>query len=273
MNIHLTRWTSTGNTFFILDLNDFPFEKIERPNLVKNLCQNIVGFQTDGFIFISYLKNNLDQKNKLKSEEPLDASWDFYNSDGSPADMCGNAARAVALFFEKFYNQNKIKLKTQIGNVDLQSKKDQAPSASWDLGQLGGKWDQVLSWNQISIEFDFLNTGVPHVVVESDPDYELAKHLRHDKEISMEGSNVTFVEHKAPGELEAVTFERGVEDFTLSCGTGAVAAALWSKQISPELLVHTIFMPGGQLEVKFIDDTRIELKGMVTHDFSMEVEV
>lgn len=259
LGFQFSRLNAAGNTFILCDLNQLPFEKNDRPDVVKKLCNQYVGFRSDGFIF-------------LKKLNATTVEWDFYNSDGSEAEMCGNATRAVARFLEL---QSPVILKTKVGDVEIGPKKADSSLyyARWTTGAQPPEWEQEFLFQGHSISYDFFNTGVPHAIVEMDPYGELAKELRQSRQHSNTGMNVTFVESQSPGELSAVTFERGVEDFTLACGTGAVAAALWSKELNPELKSHQIQMPGGQLLVTFLDDHKVELAGPAELDFKIEVQI
>lgn len=254
-----TRLTSAGNTFLFCSLNDQPFELAERGELAVRLCNEFVGFRTDGMVFVEKLGSNK-------------AKWDFYNGDGSPAEMCGNAARAVACYYQA---NEPLVLDTRIGKVTVKSV-DLANglySATWVIpGE--AKWENDFQMNgQTSMSFDYVDSGVPHAILEMEPFPELAKELRQFKGLSKNGMNVTFVEQTSPGEVTAVTFERGVEDFTLACGTGAVAAAIWSKELNPELNIHEIKMPGGLLTVTLKEANLVELTGPSQIDFVMEVEL
>jgi len=250
------RFNASGNTFILCDLDLQPFDETDRPELVKKLCNEFVGFRSDGFIFLK----------KINAQE---VEWDFYNSDGSSAEMCGNATRAVACYLQV---QSPVILKTSIGNIEIGQSNQNQYYARWKI-LAEAVWEQEFNYQGHLIAYDYLNTGVPHAVVEMNPHLELAKKLRSFQGHSSEGMNVTFIESKFPGEVTAVTFERGVEDFTLACGTGAVAAAIWSKELSPELKSHEVEMPGGILEVTFLENEVIELTGPAQLDFKFEVEL
>lgn len=256
LKARFSRLDAAGNTFYFCDLAAWPFEASVRSELAKKLCTGFTGSHTDGLVFIG------------PGKKDSDFEWDFYNADGSNAEMCGNAARAAGFYLNKTSPQ---KLKTRIGIVEV----GLAPSgafASWGA-QFESKWENEIMFQDQVIPYDFINTGVPHAVVEMDPFPELARELRKLPLHHIGGMNVTFVEQVGPGEVTAVTFERGVEDFTLSCGTGAVAAALWSKELSPELRIHQVSMPGGLLGVSFEIENRVMLTGPVKHDYDLEVNL
>lgn len=250
------RLNAAGNTFILCDLDMQPFEKSDRPHLVKKLCNEFVGFRSDGFIFLKKINAN-------------QVEWDFYNSDGSSAEMCGNATRAVGSYLKL---QKPVILKTVIGEVEIGPSGQNQYYARWKVWS-EAQWEQEFNYQGYVVTYDYLNTGVPHAVVEMNPYPELANALRHYTAHSSSGMNVTFLESRCPGEVTAVTFERGIEDFTLACGTGAVAAAMWSKELNPELKRHEVQMPGGILIVSFLDNQMIELAGPAQLDFKFEVEL
>jgi diaminopimelate epimerase len=118
----------------------------------------------------------------------------------------------------------------------------------------------------------FVNTGVPHFVVKKAPDKALAQKLRFHPEFADAGANVTFMEALSKTEAKAVTFERGVEDFTQACGTGAVAAACLMAFENKVEDIYKIQMPGGLLEVEKVKlHDQPLLTGPVKIEFKMEL--
>jgi diaminopimelate epimerase len=250
--------SGAGNTFYILDEREKTIEIADRPAFVRKLCQETVGVATDGVVF-------------LKPSAGLDFAWEFYNSDGSVAEMCGNAARCASLYvFQKAQDKKEVRFLTLAGQIQAERLgpvqsivqiRVQLPESKIVSA------DQSVRWStKQGVRGFFVNTGVPHFVIEGHPDEALAQKIRNAKEFEPAGTNVTFVqrtwvdEAKQSGEVEdpyfaqAVTFERGVEGFTLACGTGAVAAAAFLKYEieSQKLPLESSFdieMPGGLLTV------------------------
>lgn len=238
------RISGAGNSFYIFDnINGRISRTKNRAQLAQKICTQFNNLKTDGLIF-------------LEKHGDYDFEWDFYNNDGSQAEMCGNAARCVSLFYHKFVKRKEqITFKTLAGTIET----------------------QILSANKIKVVmpalsrpqqlegYFYINTGVPHIVVAELPDKNLAKKLRPNPPPS--GANITFLNGN-----KAVTYERGVEDFTSACGTGAVAAAAFIFYKSGQ---HNsiITMPGGNLEV-FIQDfnTRPLLVGDAKFDFELETK-
>lgn len=232
---------ATGNDFIIVDLIDpaksqlwqAEFASLPRSTFVKQISDRHFGLGADGVVF-------------LEPASDLDFGWDFYNNDGGSAEMCGNAARAVSLYVHLTSQKTELKFKTKVGvvNAKIHSARDIEVELPAILTQ---KWGS---------EFDFVNSGVPHVVVKTTNIKDTAKmrdtalELKRRAEFQKDGTNVTFVKEQGPGKIESVTFERGVEDFTLACGTGAIAAAHSVLRGKENLNTH-VAVPGGELNVIF----------------------
>lgn len=262
------KYSGAGNTFLIskeklsLSLN-------EKKELVTNACDPVDGFSADGVLF-------LEKKDNL-------IHWEFYNSDGSVAEMCGNAARCAFKFsydhmLEGHNKPTQIQFKTLSGIIKGQRSGDkiciEMTAAKKELGKMPQAQfikefilnvknnfpaDLDLISKQLISEIeneDFLSidTGVPHFVMEikNFSAYEnlkkLCSALRHYK-IFPRGTNVTLIKINSINEAQAVTFERGVEGFTLACGTGAVAAGIYLGMKNKKNKLN-ITMPGGLLNIE-----------------------
>lgn len=251
----ITKMSATGNDFLIVDLRDKAtakiwkkdWQKTKRAKLVKEWCNRFEGLGADGMVFLTSDKEN-------------DFAWDFYNSDGSEAEMCGNAARAVSLFaYEKGTGKRKsaISFSTKIGTVVAKVKS--ANNIEVRLPKVKeSQWNQILQWKGVATNFDFVRAGVPHAVVKV-PNLDDRSHLRdfaleikRQPSFLKHGTNVTFVKLVSNNKIESVTFERGVEDFTLSCGTGAIASAHSVLRGEEDAPVE-VQVPGGQLVVVWKD--------------------
>ena len=165
--------------------------------------------------------------------------------------MCGNAARAVALYMSVRHGRREMVFQTRSGLVNARVESSDlidiamAPiaKADWDLQSAEAK-----------VVYHFVRAGVPHAICDATDLNarsflrEQALQLKRESRFQAEGTNVTFVKALSSEAIEAVTFERGVEDFTLSCGTGAVAAAhaILRGEENRKLDVH---VPGGRLHV------------------------
>ncbi len=234
MNMSTYLVSGAGNTFHICDLllrkkSKLDLSVSQKKEISKNIC---LKQKADGFIFLKEINNGQSY------------AWDFYNNDGSDAEMCGNATRCVGYYVsEVLKNTNpKILLQTTAGLIEIEKKGDH-------LYKVKMTPPRIL---QSSLGF-FCDTGVPHLVQEINhsQDYHDKKNeallLRNHLEFKPNGTNVTYVQFLTDlNKLNAVSYERGVENFTKACGTGAMAAALYNlmKRGSSQTQVE---MPGGTL--------------------------
>lgn len=252
----ITKMSGAGNTFSLIDLTkNSPWSDIEkqlnipRAEFAKMICDKVLGVSTDGLLFIQ------------PGSEGFDFDWDFYNSDGSTAEMCGNAARCAARFCVESLGSaatTNLKFKTGAGLVVAQTLGDSRVRVKMPAAKV--LQEEILLRMRSSSEerFTLINTGVPHLVQKIQEMSaavalkEMAKEARAHHDLRPHGANVTFYAPVSSGRINAVTFERGVEDYTLACGTGAVAAALAYANVSGEKDIE-VQMPGGLLVVNFID--------------------
>ncbi|MGZ3722990.1 MAG: diaminopimelate epimerase [Bdellovibrionales bacterium] len=240
--------SATGNDFLLIDLVDSKrrelwdgeFSQRPRAELALTWCDRHEGLGADGLVI-------------LDKDKSLDFVWDFYNSDGGNAEMCGNAARAVALYFHKKSGKPKITFGTRVGEVNA------VIHGTDDIEVtlppvLESEWNQLVDWQKGAVHFDFIRAGVPHAVVkvphlENRPGLrEFALALKEQPRFLKEGVNVTFVHQVSEKQINSVTFERGVEDFTRACGTGAIAAA-YSLVRGEDGRQIEVQVPGGKLFV------------------------
>ncbi len=250
--------SGAGNTFAIIDGttdSDYPNDwieaeklyKISRPDFAKKICDRALGISTDGLLIIE------------NGSLGFDFNWDFYNSDGSFAEMCGNAARCAARFCAEQYKQKlkAIKFKTGAGLISAEVLQNNQIRVKMPKSKILDE-NITLSLKSGKIEsFYSTNTGVPHLVkrvqdiAEAKGLREMARECRGHPKIGPSGSNVTFYSINQCG-IDAISFERGVEDYTLACGTGAVAAAMVYRQNSIVAKDEVrVTMPGGVLDIQF----------------------
>jgi diaminopimelate epimerase len=235
----LVKISATGNDF-ILSPAPLVTAASARAEAVRQWCHRHEGIGADGAVFID-------------PHPSLDFAWDFYNSDGSVAEMCGNAARAVALYMSSRLNKKSLRFLTRSGEVQAQVHSPDDIEVS--LAPVAeAQWNQWSDNDIDKLSFDFVRAGVPHAVLRvpdvSDRDRlrALALEIKREPRFLAQGVNVTFVRPTGSLRLESVTFERGVEDFTLSCGTGAVASAHSVLRGEEDKSVE-VQVPGGQLSV------------------------
>lgn len=224
--------SGAGNTFSVVWENSETDQIANRSAFVKQSCEKNL---TDGFIFLSWL-----------NESQHEVQWDFYNNDGSVAEMCGNATRCVGYFLKNQINPqlNSFFLKTIAGFIKVKILDDNQFCVTMTPPEL---------FNHAHIFW--CDTGVPHIIQELArfEDYKNlkteARALRFHSDFLPRGTNVTFVQKTSLAHLiKAVSYERGVESFTQACGTGAMAAAFYNlmKFQQKETIVE---MPGGTLKM------------------------
>ena len=218
MQIRFDKMEGAGNDFIMVDNRSAGIPDAMKVRLVKDYCRRAQGIGADGMVF-------------LQSDDELDFSWDFFNSDGSRGEMCGNAARCVARFANKIGAAGReMTFRTLAGPVPASLTERGArvklpgriklPSGRQTIQALGGEFEV---WS--------LNTGVPHAVVEM-PGVEtcevaaLGRAIRNHEAFAPAGTNVNFFRMLDRGRLVMRTYERGVEGETLACGTGAVAVSI-----------------------------------------------
>ena len=257
----ITKMQGAGNDFlffdarkpeFVTDLLAFS-QCSTRAQLVKKLCHRQFGVGADGFVFIESSKN-------------YDFKWDFYNADGSLAEMCGNAARCAALwaFKNKLCTEHLI-FETLSGTIKA-SIEDPNHVRLWMTPAKELKFSKSLRIDNQNLNYDFINSGVPHVVLTldnittSDALKTLCSQIRNNDQFSPKGTNVTLIKKVSPKVIESVSYERGVENFTMACGTGAVAAALSHHHRYSESLKIEVRVPGGILNVN-LSENRPQLIG------------
>lgn len=254
------RMSGAGNRFLFLDLLDgsFSLPSEERAEFVRQRCTSdeII----DGFVFIE----------KYEGPSFADFGWDFYNRDGSKAEMCGNAARCAVWFFERFHgSRQRLRFHTQVGFIEGEVReRTPTPLVRIRMPPLKSSGDfRQLPSLQKQEPYFYIDTGVPHVVLDENQDAVLAKNIRWAPELFPRGTNVTFVKKIQPQPdlglawLDAISFERGVENFTEACGTGAMAGAAFARRQHPGLKVFFVKMPGGILRIEWVNERVMEIEG------------
>ena len=213
--------SGSGNDFIIIDNRKNILSDFDLSELAIKVCCRKLSVGADGLLAI-------EPSNKAHFK------WRFYNSDGSVAEMCGNAARctarvAVLLGIGKADIED-IRFETLAGIISARVGKDTVKIQMTDPGPV--TLNNHLQIGQGgSIIYGSVNTGVPHVVVEIDdiekvPLGSQGREIRYHDVFAPQGTNVNYIAPASDGTWFIRTYERGVEDETLACGTGNVAAAL-----------------------------------------------
>lgn len=239
MEINFSKYQGTGNDFVIIDNRSLEFPKNDT-GLVARLCDRRFGIGADGLLL-------------LENDPDYDFRMVYYNADGNPGSMCGNGGRCLVAFAQS------------LGVID-----ETATFIASDGPHFANVFADVISLQMknvdaVRVERDhvFVDTGSPHHIeivsgLEDFDVYGKGKAIRYGSLYGQKGSNVNFVQPEADGSFSIRTYERGVEDETLSCGTGAtaVAIAMFATGMTTSDLVK-LNVQGGKLEVSFSENNGI----------------
>lgn len=234
-----------GNDFVLFDNRDGSIDLTR--DQVAQICDRQRGIGADGLMLLVPNQSGT-----------ADWSWQFYNSDGSDAEMCGNGARCFARYIQKTAGaEDGLSFETVAGVIKASFDGERVTvnlTPPEDL-RLGEK----ITLSTGETEVHSLNTGVPHAVVfVPDADQvmvcDLGREIRFHDHFAPKGTNVNFAQVLEPGRIRVRTYERGVEGETLACGTGVSAAAMIASRVhgfsSP---VQVRVQGGDDLEVSFED--------------------
>ncbi len=223
MNIPFFKMHGAANDFVLVDDREETFPVSDRA-WIAQLCERRRGVGAEGVILI---QRSASAHFRMR----------FFNPDGGEVEMCGNGARCVArLAFELGIAPAAMRIETIAGELEAevldhgqQVRLRMTPPTNWAIRQhlaVEGRW----------VEYQFVNTGVPHVVIEvSDLEKAdvagLGRAIRYHERFQPAGTNVNFVTVRDGSSLRVRTYERGVEAETLACGTGIVASALCMARV------------------------------------------
>lgn len=240
--VPFVKMSGTGNDFIIIDHRKPVLAPEAMAEFAAKVCRRKFSAGADGLILI-------------EDSSEADFQWKFFNADGSVAEMCGNGARCAARFaFLQGIAPAEMRFATLAGIIEASvSEKDVAVKMTDPVNL---KMDQCITVEGKEYTVHSIDTGVPHAVVFVD-DIEqadvrvLGSFIRHHQAFMPAGTNVNFVQWQGDA-LKVRTYERGVEDETLACGTGAAAsaiiAALLGQTTSP---VNIITSGGDRLTILF----------------------
>lgn len=235
MDLNFYKYQATGNDFIMIDA--FNRDVFLTEKQIEFLCDRRFGVGADGVIF-------------LRESDKYDFKMIYHNSDGKEASMCGNGGRSI------------VRFASDMGLIN----------DSCHFEAIDGLHDAIIEGDNVrlkmmdvdipdNIQSSLIQTGSPHFVTEvsdlSDVNvFEKGRMLRNDKRFAPDGCNVNFIEALNPEEIHQRTYERGVEDETFACGTGAVAGAVYQAvKYDLQDVEVTVHMKGGTL---FVDLKRFE---------------
>ena len=241
MQLKFYKYQGTGNDFVMIDNRQNFFPKNDT-KLIERLCDRRFGIGADGLIL---LEN--DDSTDLSSEK-VDFRMVYYNSDGNESSMCGNGGRCLVAFAKSL---------NVINNEATFIATDGLHHATIDENEIVSLQMKDVDEVKIDSEYVFLNTGSPHHVtlVNDLENYNVKENgaeIRYSDLYGKAGSNVNFVNQISDNHFRLRTYERGVEDETLSCGTGATATAIAMNVIGKTNSNSIdINVEGGKLKVTF----------------------
>ncbi len=216
-HIEFVKASGSGNDFVIIDNRDKVVDEKNLKTFIEKICRRKMSVGADGFILV-------------ERSDSVDFKWRFFNSDGNPAEMCGNGARCVARFaYLNSIAGSEMSFETDAGIVLARVTNDLVKIKMPDPVDL--RTDYSLELKNSPLIISSVNTGVPHVVIiiDSINDVDvlnLGAEIRFHERFAPVGTNVNFICPQQDDVLAIRTYERGVEGETLACGTGSVAGAV-----------------------------------------------
>ena len=242
----ISKYSGNGNDFLIFHT----FTKQDYSNLAKEICHRNNSLGADGLVVIY-------------PNEKFDFEWDFYNNDGSIANMCGNASRCASLYaYENKLTLNKsISFLSLAGEIKCEIKENNQVSVRFPYIKIIKE-----EFEELGLQWKIIDTGVPHLITINNKDIfslEIAKKMRKKY-----NTNINFV-YKKNNDIYIRTFERGVEDETMACGTGIGASFVYSKEKGLIKNNTVIFYPKSKEEILcWSENDDVFFQGEVKNIFS-----
>ncbi|HVR36238.1 MAG TPA: diaminopimelate epimerase [Methylomirabilota bacterium] len=269
MTLEFTKMNGAGNDFILID-NRRRKIRLTRAQVVR-LCDRHRGIGADGLFLLVPPRSG-----------QADWAWQFYNSDGSSASMCGNGARCFARFARRLTRASgDVRFETGAGIITARFKGSRVTVNLTEPTDL--RLDRELDVEDRKLTLHSVNTGVPHaVLIVPNADRAMVQPLgsaiRHHKIFAPKGTNVNFVQLRGPRFIRVRTYERGVEGETLACGTGVTAAALVSARLNAFRSPVKVQVQGGDtLQVAFKENqgrfTDVRLTGPADFVFDGRIEL
>jgi diaminopimelate epimerase len=241
--LQFTKMNGAGNDFVMVDNRDGALSLSGAQ--IARLCDRHRGAGADGLLAVE------------KAEGGADFRMRYYNADGAEAEMCGNGARCFARFVQRIapVTGGTVSFETPAGLIRATLTGELVSLGMSEPGPFAEGVELEAAGDRLTVYA--INTGVPHAVVLVD-DLDgadvrgLGAALRHHQHFQPRGTNVNFVRQLGPQDLAIRTYERGVEDETLACGTGVVASALTIAALTGAASPVRVLVKGGDtLTVSF----------------------
>lgn len=270
--IRFQKMSGAGNDFIVIDNRGGAIGEAGRRELFEPWCRRRTGVGADGVLLV-----------EPSPGEGFDFRMRYYNADGGEAEMCGNGARCIARFAYAIGAAKKeMRFMTEAGPVE--ARVNEAGEVTIGVGNPKDlcRGIDLRRCGAGALAGDYINTGVPHVVVRVNdlknvPVFNLGRAIRNHDAFAPAGTNVNFYKVRDDGDIDYRTYERGVEDETLACGTGAIATALIASIAGLAKSPTAIHTSGGPvLKIYFEKNgegfTGIRLEGEARFVFGGEIE-
>jgi diaminopimelate epimerase len=222
MLLHFYKMNGAGNDFVVVDNRDLSLSLTR--DQIALLCDRHRGVGADGLLAVE------------PAEDGADFKFRYYNADGGEAEMCGNGARCFGRFTAALMEDvpDRVTFETIAGMLAAEIVDEDIRIAMSDPIDL--VMDSGASVPGLDATLHSVNTGVPHVVafvedLQGTAVFAHGRAIRHHERFAPKGTNANFAKVLAPGHIAIRTYERGVEDETLACGTGMVACALFHHML------------------------------------------
>ena len=258
-----------GNDFVVIDNREAKVAEADMTTWAEKVCARAFGVYADGIFFL-----------EETDDDALDYRWHFYNSDGSRAEMCGNASRCAGKLAHAIglapaehtfgSDAGPIKASVLLDGPDAGRVKVQLTPP------LGVETDITLDIDGKPLTVHFADTGVPHVVVFVDDVQaldvvDLGAKIRYHDHFAPAGTNVNFAQVKDDATMLLRTYERGVEGETYACGTGAAATQLLANKLGLTGDHADLTTTSGEVLTIFLEDENVFLQGAAELTFKGEL--
>jgi len=233
-SINFVKYAATGNDFIAIDNRETNFSSKFLCELAKRMCKRKFSVGADGMLI---LEDNFETDIKMR----------IINPDGSEVEMCGNGLRCIALFAkDSGLDKDNMSIQTLAGIIKISINNSKVKVFLKSPRNIEMNFDLNLPGTKI-VNCNFINIGVPHVVtflndINNIDVVDLGRAIRYHDKFKPLGTNANFVKVVDNNTIKIRTYERGVEDETLACGTGAVASAVVSSLLNlvdPPIKVRT----------------------------------
>jgi diaminopimelate epimerase len=273
MLLHFYKMNGAGNDFIVIDNRDLSIQL--DGETIEALCDRHAGIGADGLLAVEPATNGADYK------------FRYYNADGGEAEMCGNGARCFGRFVAHLAEKpaDRVTFETIAGTLAAEMIGVNVRIAMSEPKDL--RLDTGVGIAGLDAAVHFINTGVPHTVAfvpggdafEELDVFTLGRTIRHHRSFTPAGTNANFATVISPGHIEIRTYERGVEDETLACGTGMVACSLVHHLLTGAASPVRVTVAGGDtLEIGFEKTgerafKNVTLTGPADFVFEGEIEI